>query len=440
MTDFKKHLVLILLLLGGAGAFNGMAPAPEALRLGGSFILPGDAFSAGLEPSEPAAREVGQEDGKARTINVIGRGTIYHDDVAKARNSAIEDALQGVVETAVGLLISPASVVEDFQSLSDQIYNQTEAFIHEYKILTESKSEKYYRVVVRASVSMSAIQDKLHRTGILITHKGMPAIIIFLSEQNIDDFSPKYWWGQASFSRDLSVVENAIAEYMREKGFVIVNRSAVACDIQLGLEHMNSDLSDSAAVKLGKEFGADVVIVGEGVARYGDNVSNINTKSIQARVSARAIRTDTRMLVASSQANKGVMRGSGRAGGTEALILSASAVAQDLAKQIVAKFREDPKQAVLVELVVKGIREYADFVRFRKRLKNDIRGVRNVYLRSISADVAKMDVDVMGNAKTLADDLVLQPFEDLLINIIEASEEGVKLELISRSKTVNGEP
>jgi hypothetical protein len=32
----------------------------------------------------------------------------------------------------------------------------------------------------------------------------------------------------------------------------------------------------------------------------------------------------------------------------------------------------------------------------------------------------------------LADDLVLQTFEDLSVNIIEASEEGVKLELIPR--------
>jgi hypothetical protein len=84
-----------------------------------------------------------------------------------------------------------------------------------------------------------------------------------------------------------------------------------------------------------------------------------------------------------------------------------------------------------VELVVKGIKEYADFVRFRRHLRNDIRGVRNVYLRSISAGGAKMDVDVMGNARILADDLMLQPFENLAVNILEVSEKGVKLELIS---------
>jgi hypothetical protein len=153
----------------------------------------------------------------------------------------------------------------------------------------------------------------------------------------------------------------------------------------------------------------------------------MNTKSIQARVSARAVRTDSGRVVASSEETRAVVSGDD---GREALTLSASGVGEDLARQIISKWREDPHQAVSVELVVKGIREYADFIRFRKHLKNDIRGVKNVHLRSITADEAKMDVEFAGNAKTLADDLVLQPFEALTVNIIEVSDEGVILELL----------
>jgi hypothetical protein len=153
----------------------------------------------------------------------------------------------------------------------------------------------------------------------------------------------------------------------------------------------------------------------------------MTTNSIQAQVSARAVRTDSARVVASSEETKGVVSGDD---GREALTLSASAVAEDLTGQIVSRWSEDPHQAVAVELVVRGIREYADFIRFRKHLKNDIRGVKNVYLRSITTDEAKMDVEFTGNTKTLADDLVLQPFEALSVSIIEVSEEGVLLELI----------
>ncbi len=430
MTNFKKHLVLVLFLLGYAGGFNCLVWAQEPLRLE-KPRLPTDAFSAGPGSSEVAAWfENGEGTGETKTIHVIGRGTIYSDNVARARENAIADALQGVVEKAIGLLISPSSVVQDFQLLSDRVYNQTKEFIDGYKVLIESKSGRYYRVLVRATVSMKTVQDKLSSVGILTMHKGVPAVMFFLSEQNLGETAPQYWWRQTPPSVDLSAAENVFSEYMRKKGFIIVDRTAPGGDVQLGPEYWDSELSDDAAAKLGRELGADLVIVGKAVARYSEEVSDNDMKSIQATVSTRAITADTGLMIASSQRTNSLARRDDSAEGSEAIILSASAVAQDLTRQIVAKWGEGVRNPVLVELVVKGIKEYADFVKFRRHLRNDIRGVRNVYLRSISADGAKMDVDIMGNARILADELMLQPFENLAVNIFEVSEKGVKLELI----------
>ena len=419
MTSFRKYFVLVLLLLLLTGA-----PPPSQL-LAQTASVP-ESKSRGAA----AGSKAGQEANETRTIDLIGRGTIYRDDVAGARDRAIADALQGVVEQAVGLVISQASVLQDFQLLSDRVYDQTEAFIDDYKVLTESKSGQYYRVVVQATVSMSAIKDKLQSIGILVVQKEMPTIMFFLSEQNIGDSSPIYWWGQGPLSTHLSVTEKALSEYMREKGFIIVDRAAIDRDVQLGPEYAGAELSDAAAVRLGKELGADLVIIGKAVARYSGYVLDKDTRSIQARVSSRVIRTDSGMGIALSQGTGAAVHSDDRVGGTEALNLSASVVARDLIRQIVAKWRKDVRQSVLVELVVKGIREYTDFVRFRRHLTNDVRGVRNVYLRSIRAGEAKMDVDVMGNARILADELMFQRFENLVVNIFEVSEKGVKLELI----------
>jgi hypothetical protein len=427
MTKFKKHFVLVLFLLSCAVALNNLVWAEEALRPRG----PGLPSTGPGSYEVPARFETGYGVSKTRTIHVIGRGTVHGENVARARDNAIADALQGVVEKAVGLLISPSSVVQDIQLLSDRVYNQTEQFIHEYKVLTESKSGKYYRVVVRATVSMKAIQQKLTRVGILTTHKEVPAVIFFLSEQNIGDLSPQYWWGQVPFSVDPSVAENVLSEYMSEKGFIIVDRASLGRDVKFGPEYVDPELNDDAAIKLGRKLGADLVIIGRAIAQYSGNVSNSNMKSIQGLVSTRAINTDTGTIVASAQATKGLVGRDDRAGGTETLVLASSALAQDLTRQIVAKWGEEVKQSIVVELVVKGIKEYADFVRFRRHLRSDIRGVRNVYLRSISADGAKMDVDVIGNARILADDLMSQPFENLAVNIFEVTEKVVKLELIS---------
>ncbi len=430
MKCLKKHFGLVLLVLSCAGAFNPLAWGQEALRLAESR-LPADAFSANPGSSGfPAGVEAGQGTSQTRTVHVIGRGTIYRDNVARARDNAIADALQGVVEAAIGLLVSPSWVVQNFQLLSDRVYNETEAFIHDYKVLTESKSGRYYRVVVQATVSMHAIEEKLSSVGILAMRDEMPEVIFFLSEQNIGEPSPRYWWGKTPFGQDRSVTENVIAEYMGKKGFIIVDRASVAQDVQLGREYAGPELTDDAALKLGRKFRADLVIVGKAVARHTGDPSDNNMKSIQATVWTRAINADTGTIIASSDETKGLVGRNDGAGGGKALILSASAVAEDLTRQIVANWGKEVSHSVLVELVVDGIKEYADFVRFRKHLRNDIRGVRNVYLRSISAGGAIMDVDIMGSAKVLADDLMLQPFENLVVNILEVSEEGVRLELI----------
>jgi hypothetical protein len=183
MTNFRKYFVLVLLLFFSTGA-----PPPSQL-LAQAASVPGSKSRGAA-----AGSKAGQEANETRTIDLVGRGTIYRDDVAGARDRAIADALQGVVEQAVGLVISQASVLQDFQLLSDRVYDQTEAFIDDYKVLTESKSGQYYRVVVQATVSMSAIKDKLQSIGILVVHKEMPTIMFFLSEQNIGDPSPIYWW------------------------------------------------------------------------------------------------------------------------------------------------------------------------------------------------------------------------------------------------------
>ncbi|MBW1945615.1 MAG: hypothetical protein JRJ51_22710, partial [Deltaproteobacteria bacterium] len=55
---------------------------------------------------------------------------------------------------------------------------------------------------------------------------------------------------------------------------------------------------------------------------------------------------------------------------------------------------------------------------------------KNVYLRSIKAGEATMDVDIVGSARALADELMVRHFGNFAVNIFEVSDTSVKLELI----------
>lgn len=390
------------------------------------FLLLGHAwgFSA-------AARNEQTE--QTTTLEVIGRGRISRDNVAKARDEAIADGLWNAVEQGVGLLLSPEAVVDHFQVLSDRVYPQAEEFIHDYKVLTESKSGPYYCLVVRATLLTSILQDKLQEIGILVTHKEMPSVLFLLSEQNIGQASPQYSWAQSPFRGLPLAIGDALSSHFREKGFIVVSPETLgSLAADLGPEYREPELSDESAVKLAGQVGAEVVIVGKAFARPTGNVLGTDMKSVEATISVRAIRTDNATVMGSSEATGAGVNANETVAGTEALTLAASSVAEELSRLVTANWGREANPSVSVELVVKGIQEYADFVKFRTTIRNEIRGVRNVYLKAIKAGEAKMDVEVKGDARMLADELLLKAFEGFVVNISEVGHDRIILELVPK--------
>ena len=83
----------------------------------------------------------------------------------------------------------------------------------------------------------------------------------------------------------------------------------------------------------------------------------------------------------------------------------------------------------MTEIVVQGTGYLANFVKFRKMLKN-MPGVEDIQIKEILPNQAIIMVDYQGTARSLADALILNPYEGFGINIYDFSEKGIKLELI----------
>jgi hypothetical protein len=374
-----------------------------------------------------------QDAQSTKSIEVIGTATIF-DDIAMARDVAIKYALRTAVEQAAGLILSSESIVENFQLLNDSVYTQSQGFVRDYKVLTELRSGDLYRVVVRATVSVELLRDQLQNMGVLMVQKGMPRVMFFLAEQNIEQSKPQFWWrDDGPLSADFAVTENTIAEAMKNKGFIIIDQTAVAQNIRLDPALQKANLTDETAVTLGNQKDAEIVIVGKALARYTKNIMDTGMKSYQANIALRAIRTDTGEIIASSIRTGAAVHTDDVSGGTAVLKRVASQTANDLITQIVAKWRREVSQSTIVKVTVHGIKAYSDFVAFRKVLSNRIRGVTNVYLRGIDAGEARMDVEIKGNAQTLADELILKSFDSFAINIFNVSQNTIELRMVPKS-------
>lgn len=362
-----------------------------------------------------------------KTVVVTGTGKIHQKDSARAREEAIADSLVSAVNRVAVELFPLESLVRDFQAFNEMIYGNTDKFIQDYKVLAEVPSVNNYRVMVEATVSINTLKKLMSSAGILLEEKPLPKILVLISDQNLSDRLPKYWWGQEKYFSESSSI-NALVEPIKTKGFPIIDPHIITQTTRFDPIYDKPDLNDTEAVTLGLGSQAGVVIVGKSVASSGPNIMGKNIRSFKGIVSARAIRTDTGSEIATTMQTSVTTNTDEIAGVRDVLSRAGSLAGEDLASKIVASWQKHEEQSNILEIIIKGTGDIANFEKLR-RFINNISGVKNLQIKELKPDEATILVDFQGIAKELADALMLNTFESMDIKIYEVSRDRLRIEL-----------
>lgn len=362
-----------------------------------------------------------------QTVVVTGTGKIHEKNSAKAREQAIDNSLASAVNRVAVELFPLESLVRNFQAFNEMVYGNTDKFIRGYKVLAEVPSTNNYRVMVEATVSINTLKNLMSSAGILLEEKPLPSILVLISDQNLSDPLPKYWWGQEKyFSESHSIT--ALVNPIKTKGFQIIDPRIIIQNTRVDPIYDTPDLNDTQAVTLGLRSQAGVVIVGKSVVSKSHNIMGNNIRSFKGIVSARAIRTDTGSEIATTVQTSVTTNTDEIAGARDVLSRAGSLAGEDLASQILSAWQKHEKQSKLLEIIVKGTGDIATFEKLR-RLINNISGVKNLQIKELKPDEATILVDFQGIAKELADALMLDTFKPMGINIHEVSRDRLKIEL-----------
>ena len=364
-----------------------------------------------------------------KTVVVIGTGKIYKEDSARARKEAIENSLVSAVESVALDLIPPESLNQTFQSFNKALYDQTGKFIQGYKVLAEFKIKNAYRVLVEANVSIAGLTKLMSDARIMSGGKSLPKILVLVSEQNLEDTSPKYWWGKKVVLGEIFSV-SAFIETMRNKGLPVLDHASIAQNTSLDDGYDKPDLDKEEAVDLGRNLKADIVIVGKTIIDQAQNIMGKNIKSFKGVVSARAIRTDTGEEVATTTKSAVTSNADETIGVRKALSAAGSLAGETLAGQIIDAWQRKDEQTNIIGIVVEGTDNLANFEKF-VGIISKISGAKNLQIKELKANETVISVEYKGTAKTLADDLVLKSYGSVGINIYEVSKNHLRVELIS---------
>ncbi|MFC1825903.1 hypothetical protein ACFLYZ_00740 [Thermodesulfobacteriota bacterium] len=363
-----------------------------------------------------------------KTVVVIGTGTIYSQNSASAREGAISNSLASAVDMVAAELLPLESFIRNFKIINEIIGDQTSEFIQGYKVLAEFPADKKYKVMVEATVSTRLLEARLEEAGLTLGAKPLPKILFLISEQNLADSKPDYWWKKdRSFFQAIS--ERTMADAFRADGFTIIEHADITLNNEIDKVYDKPELNDQEIVDLGTLFQADVVIIGKSFANKSSNVLGTEIRSFKGTVTARAIRTDTGAEMASASQSAVTANSDEITGSRDAFADAGLLAAKELSSQIAAAWQETDKPLSMVSIMLEGTGHLANFVKFRNMLQ-DMPRVKDVQIMEMKSDQATIMVSFQGTAKELADALILKTFESIGINIYEVSENHLRVELI----------
>jgi hypothetical protein len=292
---------------------------------------------------------------------------------------------------------------------------------------------------MRAVVKKNNLQNNLEALGLLMSRKGKPRLMVIVDEQNMDN------QGFYTWSIDMNISENELMSALMDKGFPFIDRQTVMRKIEKDMVIAALEGDEVAAQYIGNQTGAELLLVGKAVAKAASGgpavLSQAGMVSCQAVLSLRAVRADDGTVLATTSQQAAAAHIDRQTGGTQALQKASRTAAEEITDKIVDRWQKDVYGGTTINLRLMNVETFSDLIKVKNMFPNYIRGVMNVYQRDYSKQTAMFELEVKGNANSVAEEMVLKDFSPYFIEVLNVTQNTIvaKLGKINESKEVVSE-
>ena len=234
-----------------------------------------------------------------------------------------------------------------------------------------------------------------------------------------------------------SEIETMAVKMLGEKGIETVDQNMVQSNLERIQKAFRGTGDNRAAAAMGREFGADAILIGEAVAKpNASKIGDSNLRSYMASVSFRAVRIDNSVNVASVSETATVIAMDDVNGSSRALRAAGEKALRKIVPELVEKW-ENPnakgtayEQRATITVTVGGMDQIWKLKEMRVRLKGMTKEVESVAQKSYVQGVAVFSVKSFVPAEELAEALVMNPPEDLKVQVVEIREATLNLRVV----------
>jgi len=342
---------------------------------------------------------------------LTGTGAIVDENIALARNEALSEAFVKAIEEYLIQRIGSQGVANNFQRLDEEILSRTQEAIQDYQIISEFRTERHVRVLVKVRVNEAVLEQKLKKMGLLEAETVQIAVLFMVSEKK-EGFSTTYWWGDPSRPASITQTELSLSRVFEERGFRVINRSFFPPEEAYDEGMLSLTLSDEQVAKWGKLLSAQIVIAGE-ANLYG---------SSRALVSLKAIKVTDGTII--GQGYREGVSDSTTGGEESAIGLAITSWANDMIPHLMGGLEPTQKIINRIIVIVNGLNSYGDFLLFKDFLKKNFPKITSVLERRLAKDSVTFGVEIEGGSTGLAEKLLDHPRTPFSIEIYDLSDQG----------------
>lgn len=362
-------------------------------------------------------------------VEAIGDGNIIANDLAKARDDAIQDALRNAVEQTVGMLISSETITKNFMTIDDRIYSKSTGYVHKYDIVSEGKENEFvYRVKIKAIVKKGMITDDLAAIGLLLRRKNLPRIMVLIQENNLSTKSGTV------IDMNINTSETKLMEIMMEKGFTFVDMEAVKMKIDktTAIAAISGDVD--AAKNLGLMFGAEIVILGKAVSSVATGMEQKlgGMKSCQADITLRVIDVSNGEIIAVGSQHGAAVHIDEITGGNEAIKKATELIAKDIIDKILKRWQSDVSGSNKIEMIVYGFKTFNDVYTFKNEFSSYLRGIKGIYSHGFQGGNAVFTIECEGSSESILLELTSKGLPSFDVEIKEQNPGKVTIKVSSK--------
>lgn len=249
----------------------------------------------------------------------------------------------------------------------------------------------------------------------------LPRVMILVDEQSLGTIPT-------------SELESMAIRKLLTQNVQVVDQDMIQSNLAKGQELLKMAGDNRGAAALGLQFGADVVLIGEVVAKpSARHISDSNLRSYQAVATLRAVRTDNSVTMASASDDATVIGLDDVVGSAKAIrAASEKSLDQLLPAMINSWIRSGGKstpQLLHVTLHIGGVDQLWKLKALREQLNGMPRHASHVVQRSYTSGAATFELDALVPIEELAEAIVLQPPADIQFQVLDIGASSIHLKL-----------